>query len=245
MITRREQTGRRLPRSGIILLLVFSGMGLFLSGGKAMQKQGHNRVIELPAPQTDGGFSLETALHKRRSVRFFQDQPVSLSSIAQLLWAAQGVTHNRGLRTAPSAGALYPLEVYVVAGNVTGLAAGLYHYRAKDHVLVQIGVGDQRAALTTDALGQSAIARAPVDFVIAAIPGRTTGKYGDRGVRYVFMEAGHAAQNLCLQAVALDLGSVVIGAFSDRQVGSMLQLDNEGVPVYIIPVGKERQGYPQ
>jgi SagB-type dehydrogenase family enzyme len=239
MITRREKTGHRLPKSGIILLLIFSGIGLFLSGGKAMQNQGQNRVIKLPAPQTDGGLSFESALHKRRSVRSFTERPVSLSAVAQLLWAAQGVTHQHGLRTAPSAGALYPLEVFVVAGNVTGLEAGLYHYRPSDHVLVQIGAGDQRAILVRDALGQSAIFNAPVDFVIAGMPGRTTGKYGNRGVRYMYMEAGHAAQNLCLQAVALELDSVVIGAFSDQKVGNMLQLGSTGIPIYIIPVGRK------
>jgi SagB-type dehydrogenase family enzyme len=147
------------------------------------------------------------------------------------------VTNRSGFRTAPSAGALYPLEVYVVAGNVEGLPAGIYHYRPRQHVLVKITAGDHRQTLYRNALSQSAISNAPLSFVIAGIPRRTTGKYGDRGVRYVFMEAGHAAQNLCLQAVVLELGSVVIGAFSDRQVGNMLQLGKEGIPLYIIPVG--------
>ena len=209
-----------------------------------MQSQGQKGVVELPAPQTAGHLSLEAALQHRRSVRSFAEKTVSLASVAQLLWAAQGVSHGRGLRTAPSAGALYPLEVYVVAGNVAELEAGLYHYRSSKHVLVQIQSGDLRAALARDALGQQAISNAPVDFVIAGIPGRTTGKYGNRGERYMYLEAGHAAQNLCLQAVALELGSVVIGAFSDQKVGDMLQLGNEGVPLYIIPVGKEGQGFP-
>jgi SagB-type dehydrogenase family enzyme len=209
-----------------------------------MQNQGQSLVIELVKPRTAGSVSVEAALQQRRSIRSFAEQPVALASVAQLLWAAQGVTHHRGLRTAPSAGALYPLEVYVVAGNVAGLAAGLYHYRPPDHVLVQIGDGDKRAALARDALGQSAITDAPLAFIIVGMPGRTTGKYGDRGVRYVLMEAGHAAQNLCLQAVALELGSVVIGAFSDQKVGSMLQLGIAGIPLYIIPVGGQGHGAP-
>jgi len=233
-----------LMKSTIILFLVLGGMGFFCSGGNGMQDQEQPRVIALAQPRTESSVSLEAALHKRRSIRSFAEQAVSLASIGQLLWAAQGVTNDRGLRTAPSAGALYPLEVYVVAGNVTGLEAGLYHYQSADHVLEQIGVGDQRAALARDALGQTVIAKAPVDFIIAGMPERTTGKYGDRGVRYVLMEAGHAAQNLCLQAVALELGSVVIGAFSDGKVGSMLQLGNEGVPLYIIPVGIAAPKYP-
>ena len=224
-------------KSGTILIIVLIGMGFFFSGGKAMQNQGQTKVIELAKPRTESSVSLEAALQQRRSIRSFQEKPVSLTAVSQLLWAAQGVTHRSGLRTAPSAGALYPLEVYVVAGNVEGLAAGVYHYRPLQHVLVNITAGDHRQALSRDALWQSAISNAPICFVIASIPGRTAGKYGDRGMRYVYMEAGHAAQNLCLQAVALELGSVVIGAFSDREVGNMLQLGKEGVPIYIIPVG--------
>jgi len=226
-------------KSGTIFILVLIGMGFFFSGGKAMQNQGQTRVVELAQPRTESSVSLEAALQQRRSIRSFQEKPVSLSAVSQLLWAAQGVTQRSGFRTAPSAGALYPLEVYVVAGNVEGLAAGVYHYRPQQHVLVQIASGDHRQALYRHALSQSAISNAPLSFVIAGIPGRTTGKYGNRGIRYVFMEAGHAAQNLCLQAVALELGSVVIGAFSDREVGNMLQLGKEGMPLYIIPVGKE------
>jgi SagB-type dehydrogenase family enzyme len=212
-------------------------MGLFFSEGKAMQNQEQSRVIELVKPRAESSVSLEAALGQRRSRRSFQEKPVSLAAVSQLLWAAQGVTQRSGFRTAPSAGALYPLEVYVVAGNVAGLAAGVYHYRPQQHVLVQIASGDHRQDLYRDALRQSAISNAPLSFVIAGIPGRTTGKYGERGIRYVYMEAGHAAQNLSLQAVALELGSVVIGAFSDRQVGNMLQLGKEGMPLYIIPVG--------
>ncbi len=224
-------------KSGAIVILVVIGMGFFFSGGKAMQNQEQTRVIELAQPRTESSVSLEAALQQRRSIRSFQEKSVSLAAISQLLWAAQGITHRSGLRTAPSAGALYPLEVYVVAGNVEGLAAGIYHYRPRQHVLVKITAGDHRQDLSRDALRQTAISNAPLSFVIAGIPGRTTGKYGDRGMRYVSMEAGHAAQNLCLQAVALELGSVVIGAFSDREVGNMLQLGKEGVVLYIIPVG--------
>jgi len=226
-------------KSGAIVILVVIGMGFFFSGGKAMQNQEQSRVIELAQPRTESSVSLEAALQQRRSIRSFQEKPVSLAAVSQLLWAAQGVTHGSGFRTVPSAGALYPLEVYVVAGNVAGLAAGIYHYRAQQHVLVQIASGDHRQDLYRAALRQSAIGSAPLSFVIAGIPGRTNGKYGDRGMRYVSMEAGHAAQNLCLQAVALELDSVVIGAFSDREVGNMLQLGKEGMPLYIIPVGKE------
>ena len=225
-------------RSGVIVILVVIGMGFVFSGGKAMQNQEQARVIELAQPKTKSGFSLEAALEQRLSIRSFKDEPVSLAAVSQLLWAAQGITHGSGYRTAPSAGALYPLEVYVVAGNVTGLAPGIYHYRTRQHVLVEITAGDHRQTLYRHALRQTSISNAPLSFVIAGIPGRTTGKYGDRGMRYVYMEAGHAAQNLCLQAVALELGSVAIGAFLDREVGKMLQLGEEGVPLYIIPVGR-------
>lgn len=196
------------------------------------------KVIKLAKPITEGTVSLEATLAHRRSTRTFKKTPVDLVSVSQLLWAAQGITNRRGLKTAPSAGALYPLEVYVVAGNVMGLEPGIYHYHSQPHELRQVATGDQRQALFSAALSQKAIIKAPVVFVITAVPSRTTGKYGERGIRYVYMEAGHAAQNLWLQAVALDLGSVVIGAFSDLQVGIILELAGNETPLYIMPVGK-------
>jgi len=194
--------------------------------------------IELPPARTDGPQSLESTLNQRRSVRSFADAPLTLSQLAQLMWAGQGLTDRRRYRTAPSAGATYPLELLAAVGDVDGLEPGIYRYRAAGHDLEKVTKSDPRQELQRAALNQSAVAGAPVVFVITAVYERTLGRYGERGIRYVHMEAGHAAQNVCLQAVALGLGSVVIGAFRDRQVQKVLSLDADEHPLYLIPVGR-------
>ncbi len=176
----------------------------------------------------------------RRSVREYVSLPLSLEDISQLLWAAQGITSDWGGRTAPSAGALYPLEVYLVVGDVDGLESGVYKYQPQEHALIRVGDSDVRSELASAALEQSFIAQGAVDIVIAAVYERTTRKYGDRGVRYVHMEAGHAAQNIYLEAVALDLGTVTVGAFSDERVKDVLGMPESEVPLYIMPVGRKR-----
>jgi SagB-type dehydrogenase family enzyme len=188
-------------------------------------------VVSLPSPRQQGELSLEELLGRRRSVRAYEDEPLALAVIGQLFWAAQGVTHQRGLRTAPSAGALYPLEVYAATDG------GLYHYRPAGHRVERSDADGWRAALCEAALSQEAVCRAPAVFVITAVFERTAAKYGERAERYVWLEAGHAAQNLLLQAVALDLGAVPIGAFYDGQVQSALGLPAEHKPLYLIPVG--------
>jgi SagB-type dehydrogenase family enzyme len=196
-------------------------------------------VIALPYPRTDSDTSLEAALLGRRSVRSYQDEPLILAEIGQLLWAAQGVTDPaRGYRTAPSAGALYPLEVYLIAGKVEGLPPGVYRYGPGAHNLTPVKTGDQRDALYEAALRQAPVRQAPAVLVIAAVTERTTGKYGERGIRYVHMEAGHAAQNALLQAVALGLGAVVIGAFEDDDVRQVTGMPAAEQPLYLVPVGK-------
>ncbi|MCS6907229.1 MAG: SagB/ThcOx family dehydrogenase [Anaerolineales bacterium] len=188
--------------------------------------------IQLPPPQLEGKMSLEEALAKRRSVRQFRPDPLSIDQISQLCWALQGITHPSGFRTAPSAGALYPLEVYVV------LPEGVYHYRPQGHTLTRWQEGDLRAALHAVALRQDAVLQAAAVFVITAVYERTEAKYGkQRSPRYVHMEAGHAAQNLLLQAVALGLGSVPIGAFYDDGVQEALKLPADHRPLYLLPVG--------
>jgi SagB-type dehydrogenase family enzyme len=182
--------------------------------------------------------SLEEALLKRRSVRSYRENPLTLAEAGQLLWAAQGITGAGGLRTAPSAGALYPLEILLVAGEVEGILPGVYRYHPPDHTLTRIREGDLRKDLSAAALGQAAVEMAPAVLAITAVYGRTTGKYGERGIRYVHMEAGHCAENVQLQAVSLDLGTVTIGAFDDRRVGEVLGLDPEETPLYLIPVGR-------
>jgi len=195
-------------------------------------------LIRLPKAETNLGHPLELLLSRRRSVRDFGAQPLALAQVACLLWAAQGITDPRGLRTAPSAGALYPLELYLVAGAVTGLEPGSYRYLPRDGSVERVLAGDQRAALAAAALGQSWLADAAVTLAFAARYGRTTRKYGQRGIQYVHIEAGHAAQNVLLTAVALNLGAAVVGAFDDKHVASVLGLPREETPLYLLPVGQ-------
>jgi SagB-type dehydrogenase family enzyme len=195
-------------------------------------------VVELPAPRLEGGLSLEGAIAARRSVREYSDAPLSREEVSQLLWAAQGVTAADGARAAPSAGALYPLEVYLVAGNVASLEAGVYHYRPGDHTIVRLSAGDQRARLAGAAGGQESVRDGSVIVVFAAVIERTKRKYGERATRYVHIEVGHAAQNVCLEATALGLGAVPVGAFDDAAVHKALGLPAGEVVLYLIPVGK-------
>ncbi|MCL4799749.1 MAG: SagB/ThcOx family dehydrogenase [Burkholderiales bacterium] len=195
-------------------------------------------TVALPAPRRDGAFAIERALAERRSVRNFGDAALTLAELSQLLWAAQGVADASGQRTAPSAGAIYPLETYVVAGNVRDLATGIYRYEPRRHRLVRHAREDRRASLAAAAHGQDWTAAAPAMLVIAAVETRTTRKYGDRGARYVHMEAGHAAQNALLQAAALGLGGTVVGAFDDAEVRRVLELRSGEQPLYLIPIGR-------
>ena len=196
--------------------------------------------IKLPSPILRGKISLEQAISKRRSVRRFKDEPLTLEQLSQLLWSAQGTTGTGGGRAAPSAGATYPLEIFVVIGEqgIQSLAAGIYHYDAGNHSLTLHQTGDFRQELADTALGQSSIARCPVDMVICAIHPRTAYRYGRRGERYVHIEVGHVGQNVSLQAVALGLGTVMVGAFEDEEVRKVLGLEEQIKPLYIVPMGK-------
>ncbi len=189
-------------------------------------------VLALPAPRLESDVSLEEALARRRSVRAYSGEPLTLEEIGQLLWAAQGITHERGYRTAPSAGALYPLELYAATDS------GLYHYLPRGHEAERRRIEDWQAPLCQAALSQDAVCQAPAVFVVTAVYERTAAKYGQRAERYVRLEAGHAAQNLLLQAVALGLGAVPIGAFYDDQVQAALSLPADHEPLYLIPVGR-------
>jgi SagB-type dehydrogenase family enzyme len=194
----------------------------------------NEKEIILPQPTLKGKVSLEEAIFKRRSQREFQRKELSLEQIGQLLWAAQGITAKRGgfnFRAAPSAGALYPLELYALTKD------GLYHYIPAGHKLENLSDKDLRGDLARAALGQGSLASAALDIVICAVYERVTSKYGQRGVRYVHIEAGHAAQNIHLQAVALGLGSAPIGAFNDTAVKKCLLLPAACEPLYIIPIG--------
>lgn len=189
-------------------------------------------TIALPAAARESSVSLEQAVARRRSCRSFSKEPLALEQLAQLLWAAQGITGGPGLRAAPSAGACYPLEVYVVGEH------GMFKYRPQEHALTKTGEGDRRTQLARAALGQSFIVAAPVTLVLAAVYQRTTGRYGERGIRYVYMDVGCAAENVHLQAQALGLGSVAVGAFQDDAVAAALALPQEEQPLYLIPVGR-------
>jgi SagB-type dehydrogenase family enzyme len=196
--------------------------------------------IKLPSPISRGKISVEQAISKRRSIRRFKNEPLTLDQLSQLLWSAQGITATGGRRAAPSAGATYPLEIFVVVGNngIRTLAAGIYHYDIDNHSLSLYQIGDFQQKLADIALGQSFIARCPVDIVICAIHPRTAYRYGHRGERYVHMEVGHVGENVALQAVALGLGTVMVGAFEDEDVRKVLKLEEQIKPLYVIPVGK-------
>jgi SagB-type dehydrogenase family enzyme len=198
-------------------------------------------AIKLPPPKSAGAVSVEEAITRRRSTREFTDRALLVEELSQLLWSLQGTTDNqRRLRAAPSAGATFPLEVISVIGDfgVSGLPAGLYLYLPSDHALKPIRNGDVRQQLAGVALGQQAVAQAPASLVIAADYERTRRRYRNRTERYVHMEAGHAAQNLYLQATALGLGTNAIGAFDDDGVRQVLQLAPNLQPLYILPIGK-------
>jgi SagB-type dehydrogenase family enzyme len=183
--------------------------------------------------------SLEEAILKRRSRRDFRDSPLTLGEVSQILWAGQGITDKAGLRAAPSAGALYPLDLYLVVGKqgVEGLGEGVYHYLPQSHSLEPALQGDVRQTLARLSLEQMFIAEAPLSLLITGEYERTTRKYGERGVRYVHMEAGHVAQNVCLQAEALGLGTVTIGAFQDEKISQALSLPPSYRPLYVMPIG--------
>ncbi len=212
-------------------------VGLGLIGIAALATQAPRTTV-LPEPRYDSDWSVERALRDRRSVREFSNAALSLDQVAQLLWAAQGMTSTEGFRTAPSAGALYPLEVYVVVGNVTGLSPGVYRYLASGHKLLPIAQTDKRDKLAAAALGQGWVKRNAVLLVFSAIEKRTTRKYGRRGIRYIYIEVGHAAQNVFLQAVALGLDAVVVGAFDDERVERIINMDTGERALYLMPVGR-------
>ncbi|MEJ5352582.1 MAG: SagB/ThcOx family dehydrogenase [Melioribacteraceae bacterium] len=226
----------------MVVALIGAGIGVFLMIMQQLanehESKEHNEKIELPQPIYESNTSIEQALLERRSAREYKDKPLTLAEVSQLLWAAQGITDPKGFRTAPSAGALYPLEVYVVIGNVEGVTRGVYKYYPLEHEIVKVRDGDVRNDLTIAALGQSCIAEGAIVIVISAVYERTTKKYGDRGIRYTHIEVGHAAQNVYLQAVSLNLGTVIVGAFQDDKVRKILKMSDEEQPLSIMPIGK-------
>lgn len=192
--------------------------------------------VKLPEPRASGS-RIEELLAKRRSVRTYTEKGLSEEVISRFLWAAQGISSGEGLRTAPSAGALYPLEVHAVVGEGNGLEPGIYRYVTEEHTLTWEIPGDLRNRLSGAALSQSMVRKAAVSLVISVVYPRITGKYGKRGIRYANMEAGHAAQNVYLLGVELGIGTCAIGAFDDEEVKKVLKLPANEDPLYILPLG--------
>ena len=191
-----------------------------------------SEVSELPAPRKVGKMSLEESLTRRRSIRRFSPEALSRQQIAQLCWAGQGVTDsNRGFRTSPSAGALYPLELYVVT------AEGVERYIPQRHAMEKHMEGDLRPKLQAAALDQSCVGQAPAVFVVTGVVSRTAQKYGRRAMRYVLIEVGHVSQNLLLQATAMGLGTVPVGAMREEEVSKILSLPADHTPLFLIPIG--------
>lgn len=243
---RNERTrGKRIILAAAALAiaaLVIAGLVVcrHVSPGPAAPTDEDSSMIQLPNPDTQGKAPLESLLQSRRSHRKFAPDALELPDLGQILWAAQGCTTDRCFRTAPSAGGTFPLELYAVIGtaSVMGLDAGVYHYKPKPHALELIVPGDHRSRLASEALAQNFIAEAPATIVIAADYSRTAKVYGARATRYVDMEVGHAGQNVYLEAEALGLGTVAVGAFRDAGVGDVIELPPGLDALYILPIGK-------
>jgi len=232
----RPLLGRCLAASLAVLVTLAYPAPIPEAGAAAWGKEGVPRLIPLPKPKPRGIVSLEETMAKRTSVRDFRQRALTREEIAQILWAAGGQTRSWGGRTVPSAGALYPLEIDIVTPE------GVFRYRPDRHQLEQRASGNVIANLGAAAYGQNCVVRAPAVVVLSAVYERTRGRYGNRAERYVHLEAGHAAQNIHLQAVALGLGSVAVGAFQDDGVHRALGLARDERPLYLIPVGEPAAG---
>jgi len=233
----RMNTGIRLSAVLLVILLAAAdrARGMDFGGPVSTMNDNKGDVIVLPAPERKGFMSLEETLQKRESVRSFLPEPLTMKEISQILWAVQGTTRRWGGRTSPSAGALYPLEIYIALGD------GLYHYEPAGHRIKKVADGNLMTPLSDAALGQGCVREAPAVVVITAVYERMERKYGSRAERYVKIEVGHAAQNMLLQAVSLGLASVPVGAFHDGRVSRVLSLPDDHKPLYLLPVGRGRK----
>ena len=199
--------------------------------------------MKLPHPEIKGKCTLEKAIQNRRTIRSFSEQSLPLWMFSQILWSAQGITGDHGFkRAAPSAGALYPMDIYAVIGEqgVDDLPGGIVHYEPNGHMVTPIADGDFRKTAARSALGQHWMAQAPVMIVITAEYHRITGKYGKRGIRYAYIEAGHIGQNIFLQAEALGLRAGIVGAFHDKDIRRVMKIPHSHEPLLMMPVGYER-----
>ncbi len=234
---------------GTVILVLFGVSGILTAGLEKTE----NSIIPLPAPHEKGDLSVESALQNRRSTRRYKKFPLSKEILGQILWAGQGITEKSdnppafwgdrawpgGLRTAPSAGALYPLDVYVAVGHVEDLAPGVYRYLPGKQALEHTAEGDRREELSRAALGQACVREGAVVLIISGVYARSAAKYGDRAQRYTHIETGAVGQNIYLQAESLGLGTVMVGAFNDKKVQSVLGLSQDEIPLAIMPIGKK------
>jgi len=235
---------RETCQIGAMVGLAFSAfmpsqLGQALAMRRKPFKKG-DKAMNLPRPVHDGQISLEQAIKQRRTVRSFRNKHISGDQLSQLLWAAQGITEERGFkRAAPSGGALYPADVYAVVGDrgVEGFTAGVYHYGPKDHSVRKIADGDKRRDVAIASLHQMWMAEAPVQLVLTAEYRRISIKYGDRGVRYALIEIGHIGQNIFLQCQGLGLAAGIVGAFDDNEVARAIMAEKNHQPLLIFPVG--------
>ena len=236
-------TRRQACRLGGMLGLFIYGIVQFrpvhvLAKSRKIYKKGG--TLNLPAPMLDGDVSLQKTIKHRRTVRSFSNKPLTVGQLSQILWAAQGITEDSGLkRAAPSAGALYPIDIYAVMGNnsVRELYQGVYHYYPPDHSIEKIIDTDAREDVAVASLRQMWMATAPVILVITSEYSRITIKYGERGKRYAMIEVGHIGQNIFLQCEALGLCAGIVGAFYDTQVAGAIKTQKNHEPLIIMPVG--------
>jgi SagB-type dehydrogenase family enzyme len=226
-------SAKRLKKILGVATMVMAGVFFQTGGGQGGQ------AIKLPAPAHKGGMALNEALQVRRTMRQFANRPLDLAQVSQLMWGADGLSDPRGYRTAPSAGATFPVDVYLVVGErgAGDLAAGVYLYQVREHALELTAPGDVRAAVARASLSQTWMAQAPVMVVIAADFRRCTARYRDRGYMYTHMEAGNISQNVMLMAEALGLGAGIVGAFEDRNLAQTLSLPANTAPLLVLPVG--------
>ncbi len=194
--------------------------------------------VRLPEPRKDSDVSIEEALLKRRSIRTYTGEALTLQEVSQLLWAAQGITNIKGFRTTPSAAATYTLETYLIVGDVEDLSEGVYRYKPAGHKLVQVLDGDYRPQLTRESIGQYFVEGGAIYILFTGVYSRITRLAGDEGKKYVHMEAGHAAQNVYLQVISLGLGTVVNGGINGDRIREILKIPESETPLYFMPVGR-------
>lgn len=229
----------------LVILVVLGGVVLLITQRSlrlSEQNTSHARLngetIALPVPNTEEGVSFEQVLSSRRSHRSFSAEAISFEDLSQILWAAQGISDDeQQLRTAPSAGGLYPTIIFVYAHNVKDFDQGIYAYEPSSHTLILLNEGDFSNEIYSAGLSQSAFSHSATTLLVAADYAITQERYGDRTERYVHMEAGHIGQNICLQATALDLGTVPIGAFEDERIQNIFLTGERYTPLYLFPIG--------